>query len=52
LRHLHRYAARELKGERVCDEAVHQVLTTKDPVELLRSTFLVQRLNRSIERCR
>jgi hypothetical protein len=28
-----------------CDEAVHQVLTTKDPIELRRNIFLVRYLN-------
>jgi hypothetical protein len=38
------------KSRALCDEAVHQVLTTKDPVELRRNIFLVQYLDCSIRR--
>lgn len=40
----------EGKVRALCDDAVHQVLTTKDPVELRRSMFLVRHLDCSIRR--
>lgn len=36
------------KRTAACDEAVHQVLTTKDPVELQRNIFLVRWLDCSV----
>jgi hypothetical protein len=38
------------KKRALCDEAVHGVPTTKDPVELQRNIFLVRHLDCSISR--
>jgi hypothetical protein len=38
------------KVEALCDDAVHQLLTTKDAVELRRSIFLVRWFNSGIRR--
>jgi hypothetical protein len=38
------------KVDRLCDDAVHQLLTTQDLVELRRAIFLVRWFNCSISR--
>lgn len=38
------------KDRAACDEAVHQLLTTKDEVELQRDIFLIRELDCSIRR--